>query len=32
VLGRRLVLAGREQQARAPDAVRLELLDDHLVE
>ena len=32
VLRRRLVLAGRQQQPGAPDAVRIELLDHHLVE
>ena len=32
VLRRRLVLTRRQQQPGAPDAIRVELLDDHLVE
>ena len=32
VLGRRLVGAGRHEQARAADAVRIELLDHDAVE
>ena len=32
VLGRRLVIARRQEQPGAPNPVGLELLDDHLIE